>query len=104
MLLSVEQLLAIDRGHIRKPNVKRRGLKSAERACEYVTAITELISVIEPNEDDEDVRRTKRVRTGKTRPCMHRSFLYQVNHLKLSLCICHARQLSNKKRVKVKAL
>jgi hypothetical protein len=92
---SVVPLLVIDRGHIRKPNLKRGGLKSSERTCEYHTAITVLETIGET---------TKRVHTGKTRTCTHPSFLYRINHLVLSLCLCHVRRLSNKNGVHVKGL
>ena len=95
--MTQEPLLRIDRGHVRQPNLKRRGLKSSERSCKYVTAVC----VFEDTGEEE--QKFKRRETGEKRPCVHRSFLYHVNHLVLSLCICHATRISKKKGIKVKA-
>jgi hypothetical protein len=94
--------IRIDTGHY-TPNLKRRGLKSSAAECSYVAALTELRPTLEYDEQlMKDVERMRRVAVGK-RPCLHRSFLYTVNHLIVPLCICHATRMSKRKGLKVRA-
>lgn len=81
----------VDRGRY-KPRLKHRDQVAADR-CEWKTA--------ECYFEDDDTGACKRIPTGKLKDCKHRAFRYQVNHVIINLCRCHAARMAVKKGIRV---
>ena len=85
--------LTLPRAHPGRPSrvrLKGSGLARSEHPCVYIRhARTD-----KALEFDHEER-------GEACACLHRAFWYTLNHLKVSLCICHARYLSRRHVVRI---